>query len=443
MFAVVDIEATGGSPKRGRIIEIAIVIHNGKRVIEEFSSLINPEIQIDPFITALTGISNEMVEDAPTFYDLAGKIQHLTENRIIVAHNSRFDYGFLRQEFKRMGKRFQRKNLCTVKMSKQLLPGHSSYSLGKLCNDLNIPIKNRHRALGDASATAILLEQLLFSDKKILLKNLLKDQLEQANLPENISKAQVDRLPEDAGVYYFQDKDGRPLYIGKSKNIRSRIITHFSNDTSSKRFLQLKKEVHKIDVQLTGSELIAELMESGEIKRFMPKHNRAQRRKKYRYGMFIQYDDHGYARLKADLLNPEREPVLQFTRKKWAEKAVQEFRAEYNLTQENRLTLSTQNYNRLVEQAIEKFNFQEANFFFIVEGRNYDEKGIVLVLNGKYYGYGFVDCACIEQGSVEMVIDSITKDYYSPDKDRIVQKYLRKKKKSEQVVVIEEESILL
>lgn len=443
MFAVVDIEATGGSPKQGRIIEVAIVVHNGQRVIEEFSSLVNPETKIDPFVTALTGISNAMVEDAPTFKDLSTKIHQLTEGRIIVAHNSRFDYGFLRQEFKRIGKRFQRKNLCTVTMSKALLPGHSSYSLGKLCADLNIPVKNRHRALGDAAATAVLLEKLLFSDKKVLLNDLLKDQLEQANLPVSISKQDIDKLPEETGVYYFLDEKGRPLYIGKSNNIRSRIITHFSNDTRSKRFSQLKQKVVEIDYQLTGSELIAELMEAGEIKRYMPEFNRAQRRKKYRYGIFVQEDEQGFFRLKAALLHPDREALLLFTRQKWAEKAIADLQQEYELTQASRIELKQEAYNEKVEKAIAKFNYSTPNFFLLVEGRNYEEKGVVLVQNGSYFGYGFVDVSCIEQGNAELIVDRISKDYPSPDKDRIIRKYLKKKSKSRQQIVLEEQEALI
>lgn len=443
MFAVVDIEATGGSPRQGRIIEIAIVVHNGNRVIEEYSSLVNPQEKIDPFVTALTGISDEMVEDAPCFKELSQTINQLTENRIIVAHNSRFDYGFLRQEFKRLGKRFQRKNLCTVTMSKKLLPGHSSYSLGNLCKDLNIPIKNRHRALGDASATTILLEKLLFSEKKGLLKDLLKDQLEQANIPDQISKSDIDKLPEDVGVYYFQDKFGKNLYIGKSKNIRSRIVTHFTNDSKSKRFHLLKQQLSQIDFQLTGSELIAELIEAGEIKRFMPEFNRAQRRKKYRYGVFIRYDENGYAHFYDDLLHPDREPVLQFTRKKWAQKAIADFREKYALNQSERQSLSLEEYNDKLEKAIEQFSFPESNFLLFAEGRNYNEQGVVLIQNGKYYGYGFVDNYCIEQGDLELIIERISKDYYTPDKERIIRKYLQKGKKKINMVIVEPERIYI
>lgn len=427
MFAIVDIEATGGSPRTARIMEIAIVVHNGERVIEEFSSLINPQKKIDPFVIALTGISDEMVEDAPTFQDLAPKILELTKNRIFVAHNARFDYGFLRNEFKRLGVRFQRPNLCTVKMSQKLLPGFASYSLGKLCKDLEIPIKNRHRALGDASATAVLLEKILFSDQKHLLDDLLKNELETATFPSNILPQEVDDLPEDMGVYYFKNQKGQPIYIGKSKNIRKRVLQHFQSDTNSIRFHKMKENIFSIDYQLTGSELVAEIIESGEIKRFMPEFNRAQKRKKYRYGIFLTEDADGYYRLQSNILHPDQKPVLQFTRKRWSEKAMLELRKTANLTQEERMTKSPEVYNKKVMAAIQQYTFSEPNLLIIDHGRTIFEKSVIQIENGNYVGYGFFS---IEEEMIQSpadIISFVKPDYNNPNKEGIIRKYLRKK----------------
>ena len=161
MFAIIDIETTGNSYKYGKITEIAIYHHNGCEITNSFHSLIYPEMDIPFFITQLTGIDNKMVEGAPRFYEIAKKIVEMTAGRTFVAHNVQFDYKFVKEEFKRLGYNFNSKTLCTVKLARKLLPGHKSYSLGKLCSDLGIEINGRHRAAGDALATVKLFEILL------------------------------------------------------------------------------------------------------------------------------------------------------------------------------------------------------------------------------------------------------------------------------------------
>ncbi len=161
LYAIIDIETTGQSAQRGKITEIAIFIHDGFRVTDSFSSLVNPECYIPDFITRLTGIDNKMVQSAPRFYEIARQIVELTQDKIFVAHNVGFDYRFVQEEFKQLGYDYQRKTMCTVKMSRKFLPGHQSYSLGKLCAELGISIHGRHRAEGDALATVKLFELIL------------------------------------------------------------------------------------------------------------------------------------------------------------------------------------------------------------------------------------------------------------------------------------------
>ena len=170
MFAIIDTETTGGKPLNDRITEIAIIVHNGKRVVESYSTLINPCRKIDPFVSGMTGITDEMVADAPIFADVVQRVIDLTEGKIFVAHNVRFDYGVIINEFKRLGKTFIRKQLCTVKLSRKIIPGLPSYSLGRLCESLDIHILNRHRALGDAEATSIVFEKLLLNDRKEVIR---------------------------------------------------------------------------------------------------------------------------------------------------------------------------------------------------------------------------------------------------------------------------------
>lgn len=163
MYAIVDIETTSGSPKSGKITEIAIFIYNGSEITDSFVSLINPECDIPYYITNITGINNQMVANAPKFYEIAKKVVEITANKIFVAHNVSFDYNFIRNEFKQLGYDFKRKTMCTVELSRKYIPGHRSYSLGNICGELGIEINGRHRAAGDALATVKLLELILMN----------------------------------------------------------------------------------------------------------------------------------------------------------------------------------------------------------------------------------------------------------------------------------------
>ena len=180
MYNIIDIETTGQSAKNGKITDIAIYLHNGSEIVDSFSSLVNPECSIPPFITQLTDIDNQMVANAPKFYEIAKKIVDITAGNIFIAHNVSFDYKFIQEEFSRLGYDFNRKTMCTVKMSRKYLPGHQSYSLGKICDDLDIRIDGRHRAAGDALATVKLFEIILEKHSKSGLPG--KDNYQQTKL---------------------------------------------------------------------------------------------------------------------------------------------------------------------------------------------------------------------------------------------------------------------
>ena len=235
MYAIIDTETTGGSARFEKITEIAIYLHDGNQITGEFVTLVNPERNIPYFITNLTGITNEMVEDAPRFFEIARKIVELTEGRTFVAHNARFDYSFIRQEFKSLGFNYKRPVLDTVALSRKLIPGHSSYSLGNICKDLRISINGRHRAAGDALATVKLFEILMAKDlesggsKSFLLRNTMVSKL---NPKLDISK--IDNIPDEPGIYYFYNENSDLIYIGKSRNLQQRINTHLSNNTTNR-----------------------------------------------------------------------------------------------------------------------------------------------------------------------------------------------------------------
>ena len=271
MFAVIDLETTGGNHNSERIIEIGIVLHDGKHKIGEYTSLINPEKEISGFISTFTGITNAMVKNAPRFAEVADTILELVEGKIIVAHNARFDYNFIKSEFRRLNIPFTKKNMCTVTLSRKIFPSYKSHSLGNICKDLGIAVDNRHRAFGDAAATALLLEKLIENDTKNLIGEYLDDDINKIHLPEKLNPKTIEILPEEVGVFYFHDEAGNVIYLDKTKNIREYIFTFFAKKPTEKQKQQLFAEVCDISFELTGNELIASLVETEEIKRSAPK----------------------------------------------------------------------------------------------------------------------------------------------------------------------------
>ncbi len=265
MYAIVDIETTGRSAQGQKVTEIAILIHDGTKVVDEYQSLVNPETSIPYSITQLTGIFDEMVANSPKFYEIAKKVFEMTEGHIFVAHNASFDYGVLRGEFASLGADFKRETMCTVKLSRQLFPGFRSYSLGNLCNDLNIQIENRHRAYGDAKATTLLLDLLLEKSREYGEEKLTANtSVRAAKMPPLLDIEVFKSLPQETGVYYFYNEKGDIIYVGKANNIRQRVLSHF-NDKSLKERTMFEM-IADIKYELTGSEFLALLYESAEIK---------------------------------------------------------------------------------------------------------------------------------------------------------------------------------
>ena len=280
MYAVLDIETTGGKYNEEGITEIAIHLFDGHQVIDQFISLVNPERAIQPFVVNLTGINNKMLQTAPKFHEVAKRIIEITEGSIIVAHNAQFDYRILRTEFRRLGYNYERKTICTVDLSKKLIPDAESHSLGKLVRSLGIAVSDRHRANGDALATLKLFKLLLSRD---LDKNIIKEVVRAEKLGE-LSTRQIDivsQMPSERGVYYMYNKDGEIIYLGQTSDIKQRVNKHFIRDGKKSRNLQ--KETRKVAFELTGSELIARLKENEELQRNRPRYNHWQDRFELQY----------------------------------------------------------------------------------------------------------------------------------------------------------------
>ena len=449
MYAIVDIETTGGSPVYEKITEIAIFIHDGNRIIDEFVSLVNPERYIPAYITALTGITNEMVADAPKFYEIARKILELTENKTFVAHNVSFDYGFIKNEFKSLGYHFQRERLCTVRLSRKLIPGQRSYSLGNLCDELGIKNYGRHRAAGDAAATVRLLEILLELDKQSGLSLFSDLNFRLKNLNPYLSPETLMQLPEEPGVYYFLDEKQNVIYIGKSKNIKSRVLAHLSNKTT-KKAINLTQRIAEINYELTGSELIALLKESYEIKKFKPLYNRAQRRSLYLYGLYSFTDNDGYINFILNKNDKQNDvPLLSFNSKKEAvnylNARLEEFQLcqklcglyysdgacfHYELMECRGACLGKEpapEYNSRAQKFLETLTLGNKNIIIVDHGRTVDEYSVVKIMNGKYIGFGYVDAA-ESVSDPDEVDDYIERFPDNRDIQSIIRSYLKKQR---------------
>lgn len=297
MYAIVDIETTGGNAGSGSITEIAIIISDGKSILDSYTTLVNPLQPIPLFIEKLTGISDEMVSNAPTFSAIAKEVHELLQDKIFVAHNVNFDYSFIAHQLNQQGYRFNARKLCTVRLSRKVFEDLPSYSLGNLCRSLDIQVKNRHRAMGDAAATTELFHRIVEADRGLLIKSMLKKGSGDGYLPIHLSSDDLEQMPDRPGIYYFHDVKGKIIYVGKAKRLRKRVISHFSNNDVSKRKQDLMRMVHKISFKESGNELMMSVMESIEIKRIWPLFNRSQKKFENRFGICSYVDQRGVLRL--------------------------------------------------------------------------------------------------------------------------------------------------
>ncbi|MFN2396010.1 MAG: exonuclease domain-containing protein [Bacteroidales bacterium] len=412
MYSIIDIETTGGNPYRDKITEIAIFVHDGEKVIREYNTLINPERHIPPFITRMTGISDEMVIKAPKFYEVAKDIVKITEGTVFVAHNASFDYNFVKSEFKNLGYYYQRECLCTVKLSRKLIPGKRSYSLGRLCRELDIQIEGRHRAGGDALATVKLFELLLTQKTNGLFLETLGTGFNNTPVNQAITRQVIEALPSKTGVYYFFDEKDNIIYIGKSKNIRQRVLTHLSRVTS-KKALGMVGMITKINYEVTGSELLALLKESEDIKSHQPVFNRLQRRCLYNYGLYSYTDEKGYLCLKIDKNSNGTLPHTSFANLEKGKSFLFRLTDKFNLCQNLTGLYSTngacfqyavkqcrgacvekespEEYNKRAQEAIDHAGFVKQNLIVTEPGRSPSESAFIIIENGTYMGYGYVE----------------------------------------------------
>ncbi len=448
MYAILDIETTGGKYNEEGITEIAIYKYDGHQVVDQFISLVNPEREIQPFVVNLTGINSKMLRNAPKFYEVAKRIVEITEDCIIVAHNALFDYRILSTEFRRLGFDFSRKTLCTVELSKDLIPDQKSYSLGKLTRILGIPVSDRHRAAGDAQATVKLFKLLLDKDlDKTIIKESIKQDSRDKMTPKLLNIIEV--LPSITGVYYMHNSEGNIIYIGKSKNIKQRVNQHFTNTSAKAKKMQL--QVANITYEETGSELIALLKESEEIKRNKPTFNRALKRTYFSHGLYQFTDSNGYINLRnLAVKNQEEFPITTFSNSQSGKSFITKMTDTYKLCQKLTGVQKTDKscfnhsikqcfgacileedvtvYNNRVQQLISNNSFENKSIIIIDQGRAVDERSAILIKNGIFRGIGFFNLN-YQINNIDVLESFITPMEHNRDNQHIIKNYLRKNKR--------------
>jgi len=410
-YAIVDIETTGGYAAGNGITEISIHIFDGLRVVETYESLVNPGQAIPRSIQSLTGIDNEMVAEAPYFPEIASDVYRLLSGRVFVAHNVNFDFSFVKSHLAACGFDLQCRKLCTVRLARKLLPGYPSYSLGNLCHSLGIGLHNRHRAGGDAAATVSLFMRLLDADQEGFIAKSLKKTSKEQTLPPHVPQDDFRQLPSCPGVYYFHDSKGKVVYVGKAKNLRSRVNSHFSNNSDSQQKQNFLRDVHRITFQPMATELMAALLESTEIRRLWPPFNQAQKKQEDQYGIFTYEDRAGYLRLAVEKRRRHSRPVYTFHYQVDGHTLLRRLVGMHALcprlcflqTDQEPCTGSDgdpcrgacekreapERYNERVRAALEELT-RQPSFVIVDDGINADEKACILILNGSFYGMGYL-----------------------------------------------------
>jgi len=411
LYAIVDIETTGGHASSHGMTEIAIVIHDGKQILNKFETLINPQIPIPYFIQRLTGINERMVERAPLFQEVAAQIHELLQDKVFVAHNVNFDYSFVKHHLQTAGFDLQTKKLCTIRLARKIVPGYTHYGLGKLCHQLGIPHGDHHRAGGDATATAHLFTLLNEKDNKNVIAEMLLGKNSESYLPPNLPIEHVEELPKKPGVYYFYNGAGKIIYVGKAKNIFRRVKNHFSNNKIGKQKQDFLKDIHRITYQETATELLAHILESVEIRKLWPIHNRSQKGYLPKFGLYIYEDQLGFQRLAIEKNKQVLRPVYSFNTIYEGHQRLRELIKEFglcprlcNLAKTNDCIVAIETndcvgncnkplktYNKKVSKAVVWLEKHLPSFAYLDKGRTAAEQSCILIEKGNFFGFGYIN----------------------------------------------------
>jgi DNA polymerase III subunit epsilon len=403
MYAIIDIETTGSYAAANGITEVAVYIHDGTRVVKHFETLVNPQQSIPRYITALTGIDNEAVADAPVFDEIADMLFDLLQQNIFVAHNVNFDYSFIKHQLKNSGYDLTAKKICTVRLGRKIFPGLPSYSLGNLCRSLNIDIANRHRAGGDAKATVRLFEHYLAHNGEVFINDMLRKSSKDQWLPLHVDKTVIDALPQQPGVYYFHNSKGKVVYVGKAINIKKRVSSHFTHNDGDRKRQNFLRNIHQITYKECANELEALVFESTEIKRLWPLYNRSQKQPVQQYGLYLFEDAKGYMRLAIDKKKKNLQALYMFNLLHegivMLQKIVEQFDLNSKLCFLDKTPLTKKDYefldaplvyNGKIKMAVTALNEQLPTFALVDNGMTPQEKLCLLIERGSFWGMGYI-----------------------------------------------------
>jgi DNA polymerase III subunit epsilon len=413
MYAIVDIETTGSYAANNGITELAIVLHDGNKIVDRYETLIDPQSPIPQYVQVLTGIHPGMLIGAPIFSEVASRVFEMLRDSIFVAHHVNFDYSFIRHHLETCGFELDVQKLCTVRLSRKVFPGLPGYSLGKLCRELEIPILNRHRAGGDADATVILFEKILKHDSQGAVRQMLHGKSREQYLPPNLPSEQIASIPYTPGVYYFHDQKGKVIYVGKAKNLRSRVCSHFSNNSISLRKQEFLRNIYSVSWQDCGTELMAFLFECIEIRRLWPFYNRSLKRFEQTYGLYVFEDQSGYLRLTIEKKKQNLTAYYSFNSLAEGWQLLRKLVIQFALCpklcfiQKGEgictglidktcrgacIQKETANeYNSRLMQALQSLQELLPSFVIKDRGRDSSEESFVLIENGRFYGMGWLD----------------------------------------------------
>lgn len=454
MYAVVDIETTGGSARTHAITEIAIIrIEEGKEV-DRFQTLINPGRLIPRNITTITGITDEMVADAPSFNEVAKEVFDLLSNAVFVAHNVSFDYGFVRQHLLKSGYKWQAKRLCTVRLSRKLIPGLYSYSLGKIAQQLGHHINGRHRAMGDCDFTAKLFKILLEKDQEGHIAFALNARSTEATLPPHLPRSSVENIPSTIGVYKFLDNTEKVIYVGKAKNLKKRVREHFRGNTHTGYKNRFAEKITDLKWIECPNELISLLVEAREIKANWPRYNRAMKRVTLNWGIFHFEDQNGYGRLSVGRVGKWARPVSSFRSEYEARQMLVKMRDEHMLCARfcdlqdaggkcveevhgecKGACIGDEKpseYNARLTKALDSLKIN-GSMIIKESGFTPDEQTIVLIQNGRYKGFGTAPIDA-DLSDFSKVLEYIHTGYDDQDMQSILHSHLQRNPNTEVVL---------
>lgn len=457
-FAIVDIETTGGSAKTNAITEIAIIRLEDGKEIDRYETLINPNRLIPPKISSLTGITNEMVADAPEFHEVAQVIWEKTHDHVFVAHNVNFDYSFIREQFALLGSQWRPKRLCTVRLSRKLIPNLYSYSLGKIADQLGYKILARHRAMGDCEFTAVLFQLLLERDSEEHILFSLNARSREATMPPHLRRDRFDKMPTTQGVYIFKGPGGKVIYVGKANNLKDRVADHFRGNTHTGLKSRFSEKIEDLEWIECPNEMIALLTEANQIKKHWPPYNRLMKRVTLNWGIYSYTDQKGYKRFNIGRVGKWDKPVFSFKNKFEARTRLEFLCAKHDLCarfcglQDQGVECldgfygecrkaclgkeESSDYNERFNNALEELS--QLGKTMIIKGKGFkeDESSIVLLEDGRYKGHGLAPNS-IDFESLNEIKNWIDTGYDDQDIQSVIMSQLSKKSSELELLILQ------